>query len=1001
MKDPILEMSFAAGIDQAQRPELMDPRTGFHRLENVRAPSVGCVGKRDGFDVHSNHSRVDSSSRSAGYRQFAHGKQTCIIDRDIIDVHAPDDDETISRGRVPDCGLSLMGVPSPPGQTSIHVTDSLAVGAYLVLVATSSSLAAVYACVIERETGQVILPYTSVVTGSAGEIVGRLGARGTTAELFVAEGSSGDIKRSQLDCGSAASIIAGWSAPTTPVSDANGLLAFDVASAGTRCYLAYVNDSAGASQVTVAMYDGGAGGTATINTSSATPTSVGAGVTSGDTLWVAWNESTAVKLCGFSTTDLSTVSATTGSIITAASGTVGIWNISVVPSSTAGAGRLFVGEDDRLQMRNFVTTAGVATASGSQATAYNVIISGVPFRVGSRYYGMCRAYESTGDLVLCDLTESNAWVRPVAYLPPRLSYGMTTARSAAHSSRELWYPFTQQTAGNVRSGRVAKFNFDADARWRAVPYNGVTFLTGGLTSTFDGVRVAETGFLVSPPQPTLATSGSGSFTVTTGLRVVLVYEHVDAAGNWHVSGVSTPSLSSGAFTSKTTLEVTCRPLGISGRISAASDPTVRISAYVTADGGEPPYYYASSVVNKLTAAAQTLNITAAGSGTALLLGTGSLPNTGAQYDRRAPQGLAHLCAYNGFLVGASGEEVFWSSQDVDGEGAWWNDNFSAAVTGGGDITALDTIDGALFVFKRERIYAMAGEPPNDSGTIGGLGAPQRLAVSVGAVSPFTCATEIGIFFVSGRGVELLTRARSVDFIGEKIQDEFAAFPYVSAATYDPVSSCVLIEASSGRSAGLPSGTGRTFVYDLKGRVWRSFDRRAVSGTADVPATDGCMVWQGGAWRYGWLRSDGKSYVETSEHKLDPGDVRVRMYARTGWIHVAGIQGEQHVDRLLLQGEFVENHDLAIGIANDYDDSTFVTETYDSDAVAAWTPVYVVDKDIGQKTGQALMVEIEDAAPTGAAGDSGDGQSARWVALTLTGMGKSGVKRASGVQRGGT
>jgi hypothetical protein len=272
-------------------------------------------------------------------------------------------------------------------------------------------------------------------------------------------------------------------------------------------------------------------------------------------------------------------------------------------------------------------------------------------------------------------------------------------------------------------------------------------------------------------------------------------------------------------------------------------------------------------------------------------------------------------------------------------------------------------------------------------------------VSVGARSPFACVTEIGAFFVSDRGIELLNRNRGVDYIGEKVQDTFDAFPHVSAMTYDPVSSCVLIEASAGRSAGLPTGNGRTFVYDIKARAWRSFDRRAVSATADVPAADACMAWDGNSHRYSWLRSNGVSYVETSDHKLDPGDVRTRMYAKTSWIHLGGIQGEQMADGVLLLGEHVSDHDLEVGIANDYAD-TYVTQTMDSDDLAAMA-IYNPHFDIDQKTGQAIAIEIEDAAPTGVASDDGDGDAALWVALTINGAAKSGVKRTGTVLRGGS
>lgn len=994
MKEPVLEMAFAGGIDQSQRSELLDPRAAFVALENVRAPSIGAVAKRDGFDTHAGGDRVDGTSRTAGYRQFAHGKLTCFIDRDVGDVFSTTNDEQITRGRVPECGLSMMKVPAPGVPGSLTCTDSVRVGDFLALAYTAGQ--SVYASVIEAATGQVVLAPTLIYTGSAAEIYGLLGARGSTAMLFIICSGEAAIQMSECDCSSATGAHTGWSSATPAVSDGAGVLALAVHSIGTRVYLAYANNDVGTDRLTVKVYDGGAGASVDITTNGVTPVAVALGGVAGDPLWVAWNETTTVYGQGLNTTTLATTAAASGLVLAGA--TPSYSGVAVVASSTAAQARVFVNDGgDRLLMRNFLNNAGTVTTSGSTVTTFNVQMSGRPFRVGSRYYGVCQGSDTTEDVaILCDLSEANAWVRPIANIAPRLASSYPQAQAAQHLTREFWAPIGVQTAGNVTGVQMAKFDFDADARWRPVAHNGVTFLSGGLVTYFDGARFAESNFVIRPPAPVPTDSGSGAG-LTGVYRYIAVYEQIDAAGNWHVSGVS--AVGTSAAITDNAMSVVVRNLGISARISAATDPSVRISIYRTVAGGSV-YYYLTSLTNTLSSETQTYTDSTTDAtleARALFMSTGALSNTGAQLDRRAVQGLAHLCAYNGFLVGANGEEIFWTGQDVDGEGSWWNDNFSLAISGGGDVTALDTLEGVLYAFKRDRIFVLAGQPPTDNGADGGLGAPQRLAVSIGARSPFTCATELGIFFVSDRGIELLNRNRGVDFIGEKVQDTFAAYPYVSAMTYDARSSCVLIECSAGRSAGLPTGSGRTLVYDLKARVWRSVDRRANSaGTADAPAADGCIVWDGSAYRYAWLGTEGRSYVETSEHSLNPDDSRVRMYAKTGEVHLSGIQGEQIIDGVLLLGEHVDDHDLTVGIANDYSD-TFAAQTRDSDALAAMT-LYNPHFDVDQKTGQSIAVELYDGAPTGDADE--DDAGAIWVALTFIGAAKSGGKRTSAVLRGG-
>ena len=998
--DPLLDIALGAGIDESQREELLDPSAAFILRENVRSRSRGAAEKRRGFATHLPLLRVDGTSRSAGYRQFADGKKTCVIDRDVLDVYSPDNEDQISRGRVPECGLSMMKVPAPPGSGALTCTDSVRVGDYLALAYTASN--SVYAAVVEAETGQVIIAPTLIYTGSA-ETYGLLGSRGSTAMIFIACSGEPEIRYSEVDCSTATTAYAGWSGVVNDVSDniTFGGLSMAVHSIGSRVYMAYVNDSAGASQLTVLMYSAGTSSSTTINTSSATPTDIALGGASGDTLWVAWNESTSVNVCGLSPTNLSSVLATTATVITA-SVAPNFDGIAVVASSTAGAGRLFVndGGNDRLFTRNFTTDTGAVSPSGSTVTAFNVQMAGRPFRVGSRYYGVCRGVDATEKVaILCDLTESNAWVRPVANVAPRLAQSFHTCQAAQHSTREFWSPIGIQTAGNVVSVQMARFDFDAPFRWRPVAHNGVTFLSGGLLSFFDGVRVAEASFVIRPPAPTLATNGAGTFSSAIGVRVVAVYEQVDSAGNWHVSGVSDAAFS-GAFSNIVNLEVTVRPLAISGRISTASDPTVRISLYATANGGAAPYYYVTSLTNTLTGSTQTHNITEHVTGSTAMLYAPSLPGVdGSAQDRRAPCGLTCLTSYNGILVGSQGEVVYHSGQDVDGEGTWFNPVFSLPVSGGGEITALESQDGTLFVFKRDRIFAVSGEPPSDNGSSGGLGTPQRLAVDTGAISPITCVTQHGILFVSDRGLALLTRARTVEYIGDQIQDTFEDYPHVTAMTYDPISSCVYVECASGFSAGLATGSGRTFVFDTVARSWQSIDRRAVSASADVPAQDGCLLWTGNEWRYGWLRSTGVVYTESeSGEYLDEGDVWITQRVVSGWIKVGGLQGEQLIERLLLLCERHTAHDLTISLGFDYETSYSESHTFTNATLSALSRQWLEKQVVRSRSCQAIRVKIEDATPT--TGDIGTGRGATWIGMTFTGERRAGAKRTYSAQRGG-
>ena len=188
------------------------------------------------------------------------------------------------------------------------------------------------------------------------------------------------------------------------------------------------------------------------------------------------------------------------------------------------------------------------------------------------------------------------------------------------------------------------------------------------------------------------------------------------------------------------------------------------------------------------------------------------------------------------MVGAAGSDVWYSGQNVSGEGVWFNPIFQIPIPGEGDITALTVLDGGLFIFKRRDVYAIAGEPPADNGSSGGLGAPRRVASDVGCIDGrSTCTTALGIFFQSERGIEILTRALAVEWIGADVDNTADAYPVCTSITVEPLSNVVLVELAASESAGAVSGAGRTLVFDLALKAWVSQDRRTTMQGADQPS----------------------------------------------------------------------------------------------------------------------------------------------------------------------
>jgi hypothetical protein len=994
----LVQFTFAGGIDQSIRDEVLDPLASFKVLENVRAPTKGGADKRLGFSALSSL-RLDATTRASGRKMFANGNEICVIDADsTIDSYSTALGCSVNRGRVSECSLAMRDAPSGGGTSSITVTDARKVGNYVAYtyMAPTTALWECFVVLLDATTGTVVRAPELLFTAGA-ESYGQLAGYDPYIWCWFVELGSATIKYQLLDTSSATTVQAGWLGSVSAITDLGGVgLAVAVESLEDRIAIAYANTSGGASRLTVKTFTAASTSpteTATVNTSSVTPDTVGLQGSNADTLWVAWNETTNVKLKGLTGNSLATVKASTATALT----TLGVAPARVYPisSDTAGAVRVISSRSDMIQMKDCTTAAGAVTPAATTYVVTSALTASLPFKVDGRYYQAVRPYKGAGAdqdvCIVCDMSDtyatSNAWLRPVANIAPGLigSQWQGCAWVSA-SSTEKWLPVSIASTGTVYALSFARLDFASPTRWQTVSHGEATYLSGGILGAYDGVKVVESGFMHAPAQPVIAsTATAGSLTGT--FRYVATYERVDANGNWHVSGVSEP-ISSGAVVAKQ-VDVSVRALTISSHISAADDPTQRVSLWRTAGTtGEPPYHYVSSKSNTAVSISVTFNDTTADvSGNALLMGTGALPGTGAQQDRRAPPGLSCLVSYNGMLCGSDGETVWYSGQLVTGEAPWFNPAFQVPCSGGGDIMALAAHDGTLYVFKRDRVFALAGEPPSDNGAYGGLGTPSRLGVDVGARLPVTCVTNMGIFFVSDRGVELL-RGRQVDFIGDQIRDTFPNYPNVTAITFDAASSCVLVECAAEMTDGEAGGDGRTFVYDTRTAVWRSIDRRTALSTVpvtDAPAQDACVVWTSAGYRYAWLHSSGVVHIESRDDYLD-GTRWVRKYGKTASVKLSGIQGQQIMNRVLLLAKKSTRSDISMAASYDYDTSfqTAVAWTAGTlDTLSTALGRVQVGHDLhNDAEGQAVSVEIYDATPTG--GTVSTGQGATWIALTFEG-----------------
>lgn len=1006
---PSRPMHIPAGlpIDEGTRPEILD--VGGANVSNVNARRVrrGVLGKRLGYAPQTK-ARLDATTRSAGARLFCQRDVVGVIDGAYLDVYSDGAAVNATRGRVPDCSVTMRPSATYSGELSGAALLDLAVcgnfAAYAYEVAENDPISAQTELLLYVEdvtTGAAIrapeLIFTTAVSGLGFPTpVCCLGSYGTYLLAVFFDSEVGTLKAYYLNTASASTLTTGWVAVSALglTAATPGVFALSLQSLPDRVAIAFVNSSAGASQVSVATINiSGTIQAVSLNSGGLTPQKVAIEGSATDTLWITWNQGTAVKVCGLSATSLSTVLASTATMLTLNSASQ-VPSIGIVSSATAGHGRVIAtdGSIDRLQMRGFKTTAGATAADGSQVTVPNALLGSRPFRVGSRYFALFapapgNSTNAQRTAVLCDFTDDNTWLRPVANLAPSLAVlpGLLACHVESLGSSRYLTGLSVVTNGAGNITNAVTFDFADRNRWRTVSHNNETMLSGGLLASFGGSRAAELGFVVRPTKPSMSAAGGGS--LTGNYRYVVVFEQVDANGNWAVSSISDPALIPSLTSAVVT--VTVRPCSITARQVRSKGADVRISIYRTTGSGSPPYYFVGSLMNDTSAVSISLadDTDDATLTTQRELYSPTLPGSGSAQDRRAPPHCQDLESYNGMLVVASGSTLWWSGQTVDGEQTWFNPAFTVPVEGDGDITAIRAMDGTLYVFKRRGLWAVAGEAPSDNGAQGGLGTPRRIAADVGCIDPSSCVvTSAGLFFQSARGIELLQRNGSVMWVGENMRQTLASYPVVSSAVLDDVEGLAIFSLAASESGGAVSGSGVDLVYDLTINGWISKDDKTGS-SAHEASQDGAMLTVSGKRRYGWLGTDGTVHYRKlstdSDAYLDGSSFVVGQYELPPW--KTGLQQQQRVYEMELLFERESAAGLEIDIAHDFG-AYSETKTWTETDIAAQRQVSFRPKP--QTT--AVQLRVKETAPA----VNGTGQGLTFIGISADIAPKQGTTRGT-------
>lgn len=996
-----------AAINESTRAEWVEFGTASLTNENVRQGQRQELRKRDGFSEPLSLERFNGTSSAFAYKVFADGDQTLRI-TNVGGLYQLEGWDSLTgswiphRGYLPECtyrSIELPGMGAISALCDCAVTTTGYVGmTWLSRIASVGFYT--FGAVINPTTGVIVSPPTQVGTLSSTSTDQDPLMVGVGPYLIALrrETGTGNVKAYTLDTTDATTIAAGWVSMGNLVTDLGAPNRFAVCSLphGTdpKAAIVYTNNLGGTDQVSLAVFDEtGVLDSTTIGTSSTAAGHVDVAGTADGTLWVAWNETTSVKVEGHDPNSLASVSSSVATVITT---TGNATHVGIVDSPASGEGKVLAtaGTSPVITYhRAWTTSAGAVTPSTSTSTVYGLGVAASPFEYGGRYYvavysaGEALASGTLTSVVLVDWTDDGSSFRPVANPYPGLAANpYTVKRHAITVGDKIYHPWPVARSAGGDGGVLVELDFASSARWIGARIGSTIHLGGGVTYYTDGARVAEDGFLFSPPKPSTSLAGTG---LTGDYRYVAVYEEIDAEGNWHQSGLSAPSAV--ATAADDTITVTTYPLVVSGRINPASTQasSLRVAFYRTAEGGEPPYYRLATVANSTSGVVTYADAIA----DATLIANAKLYSQpgvlGTAQDHRPPPGFVHVIDHLGLVVGMTEREIWSSGQPVYGEGTWFSPVFSTPFSGG---TALASQDGLVYAFTRRAVYAVPCEPPSDNGAQGGMGAPQLLAADVGCIEPRSVVvTSLGVFFQSERGIELLTRGRNVEWAGEPVAVTLRSFPIIVSAKLDPLDSLVYFECVEAEAGGRVDGDGCTLVFDLTLQSWVSRDRRKdAAGTADAPAQDAAIVRSGlNQYRYAWLGSDGALYIQDRTTSLDAG----------AWVGATwetadakfGLQQRQVSYGAMVQLERLSAAGLTIECAYDgggYEDVHLWDEADTNEIQLEFRP---------KTTNQRVRFRVSDVEPA----VLGTGRGFAWIGLSLDfGMQQSMTRNLPNVAVGG-
>jgi hypothetical protein len=532
-------------------------------------------------------------------------------------------------------------------------------------------------------------------------------------------------------------------------------------------------------------------------------------------------------------------------------------------------------------------------------------------------------------------------------------------------------------AGFVTGTGVSSLTIDIDEPVHSFAHetlgNNLHF-TGGFLQMYDGVNVVEHGFHLFP-EGINNTVGTGGSIAPGTYQYSVCYEWRDQQNNIHRSRPSQETVEAiipaGPSTGQVTLFIPYLQL-----TDKTGDRPVQVVVYRTTSNGSI-FYRVSSLTapdpNVVGGALTLTFIDTLADSVLVQNGTATRPllynqwlaeiNTGEKAvlanDPAPPARLVQLHRNRLWVVDSTNPLQLWYSKEAEiNAPVEFNDGLVRQIDPrGGPVTALATMDDKLLVFKQNHIFFISGQGPTATDEQNDLSDAVLITTDAGCIDPRSVVgTPVGVMFQSAKGIYLIGRSLSVDYIGAAVE----------AYNNEVVTSATLLNKESQVRFTLQNG--KTLVFDYFVQQWSVF-----TGQYAFDA----LIWDGA---YAMLRTNGRVLKETPGVWTDAGS-SYALKATTSWLSFTNVQGFQRVRRAQILGQWYSAHNLQVDVCVDFDDtivqSAVVTPTtpstfggvspYGSGVYGGTFQLYQWRIDLARQKTQAVKFTIQDL-PTATAGE---------------------------------